>query len=86
MWVSSVLAGLDAYIPRDSTPDAAQIVRLMDSWRQELSALMKWLDWSVWVRCRPACGPEVNFLTFCAAYIHLICVFLRKCATFLPGP
>lgn len=58
MWVSSVLAGLDAYIPRDSTPDAAQIVRLMDSWRQELSALMKWLDWSVWVRCRPACGPE----------------------------
>lgn len=58
MWASGVLAGLDIYLPRDSTPDAAQMVRLMGSWRQELSALMTWLDWSVWVRCRPACGPE----------------------------
>ncbi|KAG1723568.1 hypothetical protein EDB19DRAFT_1898068 [Suillus lakei] len=58
MWASGVLAGLDIYLPRDSTPDAAQIVRLTDTWRQELSALMTWLDWSVWVRCRPACGPE----------------------------
>ncbi|KAG2356994.1 hypothetical protein BDR07DRAFT_1421499 [Suillus spraguei] len=58
MWASGVLAGLDTYLPRDSTPDAAQIIRMMDSWRQELSALMTWLDWSVWVRCRPACGPE----------------------------
>lgn len=58
MWASGVFAGLDTYLPRDSTPDAAQIIRLMDLWRQELSALMTWLDWSVWVRCRPVCGPE----------------------------
>ncbi|KAG2150650.1 uncharacterized protein EDB93DRAFT_1084026 [Suillus bovinus] len=58
MWASGVVAGLDVHLPRDSTPDTAQIVRLMDSWRQELGALMTWLDWSVWVKCRPACGPE----------------------------
>jgi len=58
MWVSGVLTGLDTYLPLDSTPDATQMVRLMGSWRQELSALMTWLDWSVWVKCRPACGPE----------------------------
>jgi hypothetical protein len=86
MWVSGVLTGLDTYLPLDSTPDATQMVRLMGSWRQELSALMTWLDWSVWVKCRPACGPEVNVLTLCAAYIHLTYMFLRKCVTFLPGP
>ncbi|KAG1733926.1 uncharacterized protein EDB91DRAFT_1299648, partial [Suillus paluster] len=58
MWATGVLAGLDSYFPRDSTPDAAQIIHLIDTWRHELSALMAWLDWSVWVRCRPACGPE----------------------------
>lgn len=58
MWVSGVLAGLDVYLPRDSIPDAEQMARLMSSWRQELGALMTWLDWSVWVKCRPACGPE----------------------------
>ncbi|KAG1750388.1 uncharacterized protein EDB91DRAFT_1046099 [Suillus paluster] len=58
MWATGVLAGLDPYLPRDSTLDAAQLVRLIVTWRQELSALMAWLDWSVWVRCRPACGPE----------------------------
>ncbi|KAG2106797.1 uncharacterized protein F5147DRAFT_578618 [Suillus discolor] len=58
MWVSGVLAGLDIYLPRDSTPDAEQMALLMSSWRQELGALMTWLDWSVWVKCRPACGPE----------------------------
>ncbi|KAG1787932.1 uncharacterized protein HD556DRAFT_1406403 [Suillus plorans] len=58
MWVSGVLAGLDIYLPRDSTPDAEQMARLMSSWRQELGALMTWLDWSVWVKCHPACRPE----------------------------
>ncbi|KAG1723566.1 hypothetical protein EDB19DRAFT_1952044 [Suillus lakei] len=57
MWVSGVLAGLDIYLPRNPTP-ATQMVHLIDTWRQELSALMTWLDWSVWVRCRPVCGPE----------------------------
>ena len=59
MWAAGVLAGLDAYLPLNPTPDSAEISRLVDTWRQQLSDLMEWLDWSVWVRCRPACGPEV---------------------------
>lgn len=58
MWAAGVLAGLDPYLPHDSTPGTAEIARLIDTWRRELSDLMAWLDWSVWVRCRPACGPE----------------------------
>ncbi|KAJ8579830.1 hypothetical protein M405DRAFT_939004 [Rhizopogon salebrosus TDB-379] len=58
MWAAGALAGLDPYLPLDSTPDPAEIADLVDTWRQELSDLMAWLDWSVWVRCRPACGPE----------------------------
>jgi len=85
MWAAGVLAGLDAYLPVDSTLDAAEIARLTDTWRQQLSDLMEWLDWSVWVRCRPACEPEVRVLTLCAAYISLP-VALRKCVTFLVGP
>jgi len=58
MWAAGVLAGLDPFLPVESTSDTAKIARLVDTWRQELSGLMAWLDWSVWVRCRPTCGPE----------------------------
>jgi hypothetical protein len=71
MWAAGVLAGLDPYFPLDSTSDVAEIALLISTWRQELSDLMAWLDWSVWVRCRPACGPEVNVPTSCTAHISL---------------
>lgn len=29
-------------------------------WENEISGLMDWLGWDVWVTCRPACGPEVR--------------------------
>src|SRR5882762_1831490 len=32
----------------------------LQSWRQSVQDLMAWLDWAVWVRCNPACGPEVR--------------------------
>ncbi|KAG1887216.1 hypothetical protein F4604DRAFT_1720766 [Suillus subluteus] len=32
----------------------------MNDWRQDIQKLMSWLDWSVWIKCRPACGPEVG--------------------------
>lgn len=70
MWAAGVLAGLDPYLPRDSTSDVVEIARLLDTWRRELRGLMIWLDWSVWVRCRPACEPEVNAMT-CPAYTSL---------------
>jgi len=33
---------------------------LLDSWKQRVSGLMDWLDWSYWVRCQPACEYEVG--------------------------
>ncbi|KAG2076629.1 hypothetical protein BDR04DRAFT_1089787 [Suillus decipiens] len=30
----------------------------MNNWRQDIQKLMFWLDWSAWIKCRPACGPE----------------------------
>ncbi|KAK7051542.1 hypothetical protein VNI00_004520 [Paramarasmius palmivorus] len=32
--------------------------KLVNSWRSHVVGLMDWLDWSMWVRCRPACGDE----------------------------
>lgn len=57
MWAQGVLAGLD---------DAASPMKLGDSpppdllpqWKIQISDLMAWLDWSVWVKCRPDCGFE----------------------------
>ncbi|KIJ57796.1 hypothetical protein HYDPIDRAFT_44772 [Hydnomerulius pinastri MD-312] len=58
MWVSGVLAGLDPQLNRKESPDFGQANDLMDGWKYEVSRLMGWLDWSVWVKCKPACGPE----------------------------
>ncbi|KAF8837256.1 hypothetical protein BDN67DRAFT_983357 [Paxillus ammoniavirescens] len=30
----------------------------MSTWRSDVNRLMGWLDWNVWVKCKPACGPE----------------------------
>ncbi|KAJ7677161.1 hypothetical protein B0H17DRAFT_1237781 [Mycena rosella] len=32
--------------------------QVVDRWRADTHALMAWLDWSVWIKCRPACGVE----------------------------
>ncbi|KAJ6571101.1 hypothetical protein B0H19DRAFT_937538 [Mycena capillaripes] len=58
MWAAGVHAGLDPLLPReaDNTPSENQLV--LDAWRMNLSVLMRWLDWGVWVKCRPACGSE----------------------------
>lgn len=32
--------------------------RLVTKWQQATTGLMEWLDWSVWVKCKPACGYE----------------------------
>ncbi|KAG1751497.1 uncharacterized protein EDB91DRAFT_1105767 [Suillus paluster] len=30
----------------------------MDELRQDIQKLMSWLDRSIWIKCRPACGRE----------------------------
>ena len=60
MWADGVMSGLDTLfvVELDGEPEAA---RLIDEWRKDIQKLMSWLDWSVWIKCRPACGPEVCY-------------------------
>ncbi|KAG2116130.1 hypothetical protein DEU56DRAFT_748451 [Suillus clintonianus] len=55
MWADGVMSGLDTLFPVNAEPDTAQIMKY---WRHDIQKLMSWLDWSVWVKCRPTCGPE----------------------------
>ncbi|KAG2367003.1 hypothetical protein BDR07DRAFT_1273104 [Suillus spraguei] len=57
MWAVGVMSGLDILFPIElnKEPDVAQI---MNGWRQDILKLIAWLDWSIWIKCRPACGPE----------------------------
>ncbi|KAF6756867.1 hypothetical protein DFP72DRAFT_262531 [Ephemerocybe angulata] len=36
--------------------DGAKKVQM--KWSRKINGLMAWLDWNVWVKCRPACGFE----------------------------
>ncbi|KAG2079280.1 hypothetical protein BDR04DRAFT_1041191 [Suillus decipiens] len=58
MWASGLIAGVDPFYPPEERPDADQIHTLMDEWKEDMTQLISWLDWSVWVKCRPACGIE----------------------------
>lgn len=57
MWAVGVMNGLDTLFPAElnGEPDVTQI---MNDWKEDVQKLMSWLDWSVWIKCRPACGPE----------------------------
>ncbi|KAG1870644.1 hypothetical protein DFJ58DRAFT_652847 [Suillus subalutaceus] len=57
MWAVGVMSGLDALFPVELNrePDVTQI---MNDWKQDIQKLMSWLDWSIWIKCRPGCGPE----------------------------
>ncbi|KAJ6492306.1 hypothetical protein C8R45DRAFT_990887 [Mycena sanguinolenta] len=60
LWVAGVHAGLDRFIPLSTSsahpPQDPGII--VQDWRADTTALMSWLDWAVWVKCRPACGVE----------------------------
>ncbi|KAF9236704.1 hypothetical protein BU15DRAFT_76664 [Melanogaster broomeanus] len=58
MWASGVHAGLDSNLNTKELPDVGEVTNLMNVWRIDVNRLMAWLDWSVWVKCGPACGPE----------------------------
>ncbi|KAG1722846.1 hypothetical protein EDD22DRAFT_496073 [Suillus occidentalis] len=58
MWASGLMAGVDHFYPPEKRPDNDHIHALMSEWREDLTQLISWLDWSVWVKCRPACGIE----------------------------
>ena len=37
-----------------------ELERLLWKWESDITGLMDWLEWSVWLKCNPACGPEVS--------------------------
>lgn len=57
MWAVGVMSGLDTFFPVELSGEP-DITRIMNDWKQDIQKLMSWLDWSIWVKCRPACGPE----------------------------
>ena len=37
-----------------------ELERFLWKWQSDISELMDWLDWPVWLKCDPGCGPEVS--------------------------
>ena len=67
MWAEGVELGLDIIPSASMSPSSSMsrpalgsttITGVMDQWKKRTQDLMAWLDWSVWVKCNPACGPE----------------------------
>ncbi|KAG2352831.1 hypothetical protein BDR07DRAFT_801102 [Suillus spraguei] len=58
MWASGMMVGVDPFYPPEQHPEVDLIHTLMDEWKEDVSRLISWLDWSVWVKCRPACSIE----------------------------
>ncbi|CAK5274279.1 unnamed protein product [Mycena citricolor] len=58
LWADGVVAGLDDMYPADSGFRPVDEAVLVERWRTKIAALITWLDWSVWVKCKPACSFE----------------------------
>ena len=39
---------------------AEELERLLGKWQSDITELMGWLDWSIWLKCNPDCGSEVG--------------------------
>lgn len=62
MWAEGAENGLNEVLGPTTADEDRRVERVVDKWKADLDALMAWLDWSVWVKCHPACGPEVCVL------------------------
>ena len=40
--------------------DVGVLERVLRKWQSGITELMDWLDWSIWLKCKPVCGPEVS--------------------------
>ncbi|KIY66205.1 hypothetical protein CYLTODRAFT_423645 [Cylindrobasidium torrendii FP15055 ss-10] len=58
MWAQGVYAGLDDTIDAPGGAEDVDLQTLVKGWRNSVEELMSWLDWSLWVKCRPRCGYE----------------------------
>ena len=62
MWAAGVYAGIDPSLNANDSVDITEVTRVWIVWAEDLNRLMAWLDWNIWVKCKPACGPEVRAL------------------------
>jgi hypothetical protein len=60
LWAVGVMNGLDTLFPIELDGES-NVAQMMNDWRRDIQKLMSWLDWSIWIKCRPACGPEVGY-------------------------
>ncbi|KAG8213370.1 hypothetical protein J3R82DRAFT_11861 [Butyriboletus roseoflavus] len=58
MWAAGVYAGIDPLLNTKESVEISEITDLWNTWTEDLNRLMAWLDWSVWIKCNPECGPE----------------------------
>ena len=58
--ICSVLGNIwvDAFGSEEA--DVEELEGFLVKWESAISGLMDWLDWSIWLRCDPGCGPEVS--------------------------
>ncbi|KAK1233966.1 hypothetical protein PQX77_002843, partial [Marasmius sp. AFHP31] len=55
MWAKGVSVGLYTD-SEDGDIDREELENVVTEWKAETERLMDWLDWNVWLKCRPACG------------------------------
>ncbi|KAI9568289.1 hypothetical protein HD554DRAFT_2022667 [Boletus coccyginus] len=58
MWAAGVYAGLDRSLNTKKSPSIAEVTHLWNTWAEDLDRLMTWLDWNIWIKCNPGCGPD----------------------------
>ncbi|KAK1235380.1 hypothetical protein PQX77_001401 [Marasmius sp. AFHP31] len=49
------------FLARSTDPEKSGHISIPDiivTWQADVTRLMEWLDWSMWVKCKPACGDE----------------------------
>jgi hypothetical protein len=41
-----------------------ELEQFLGKWQSDITGLMDWLEWSIWLKCDPPCGPEVSSRPF----------------------
>ncbi|KAJ3495352.1 hypothetical protein NLJ89_g10640 [Agrocybe chaxingu] len=58
MWAEGKIHKFDVEESPSSNMKGTSLKQLVENWKTRIEDLMAWLDWSIWVRCEPACGYE----------------------------
>ena len=49
---------VDAFDSGESS--VKELEQFLGKWQSDITGLMDWLGWPIWLKCNPACGPEVS--------------------------